>query len=438
MASRRPRVLLVNPPVLDFTAYDFWLKPYGLLQVGGMLRGRADLCLFDAMDRLDPRVSGAERLRRDDWDRGEFFSRKVPTPDALAAIRRRFRRFGLPRKVFRQFLHAAGPFDFVLVQTGMTYWYLGVREVIEDLREICPQAGIVLGGVYATLCPGHAAGLGADLVVQGADLTPLWRRMGLEGDTGQPAWWEGYDRLHAAAVKISDGCPFRCTYCSVPRVDPTFRARPTDRILAEWRLLLEKGVSNVAFYDDALLHEADTVLMPLLDALRDRGWLDGLSLHTPNALNARFITPRLADGMVQSGFQTFYLGFESGSHRWQRQTGGKVTVEQLARAVEDLTGAGADRTRITAYVILGHPLGEPQEVAEAMHLAHGLGIRIMLAEFSPIPGTADGQACGGVVDMAEPLWHNKTAFTIRALGRDTVNRLKHLCRQLNETLDGPA
>ena len=27
-------ILLVNPPICDFTAYDYWLKPYGLAAGG--------------------------------------------------------------------------------------------------------------------------------------------------------------------------------------------------------------------------------------------------------------------------------------------------------------------------------------------------------------------------------------------------------------------
>ena len=50
----QPRILLVNPPIYDFTAYDFWLKPYGLLRVAGHLRHRAELRLFDYLDRLHP------------------------------------------------------------------------------------------------------------------------------------------------------------------------------------------------------------------------------------------------------------------------------------------------------------------------------------------------------------------------------------------------
>jgi len=37
------RTLLVNPPIYDFAAYDFWLKPYGMLSGAGNLR--ASICL---------------------------------------------------------------------------------------------------------------------------------------------------------------------------------------------------------------------------------------------------------------------------------------------------------------------------------------------------------------------------------------------------------
>src|SRR5207244_2803409 len=163
-----PRVLLVNPPIYDFSAYDFWLKPYGLLRVAGFLRDRADLELFDYLDGRHPSLD--EDLRCDAWGRGEFPRENVPTPRILAPISRRFRRYGLARTLFQQFLQEHGPFDFALVQTVMTYWYLGVQEVLEDLRRFCPRTQVVLGGVYATLCPKHARSLGADLVVEGSRL----------------------------------------------------------------------------------------------------------------------------------------------------------------------------------------------------------------------------------------------------------------------------
>src|SRR5437773_6546741 len=98
----KPRILLVNPPIYDFSAYDFWLKPYGLLRVAGFLRAQADFCLFDYLDRLDPRVPPG-RYRSDPWGRGEFYSQRAEKPQIFGEIRRQFRRFGIPRREFQNF-----------------------------------------------------------------------------------------------------------------------------------------------------------------------------------------------------------------------------------------------------------------------------------------------------------------------------------------------
>jgi hypothetical protein len=69
-----------------------------------------------------------------------------------------------------------------------------------------------------------------------------------------------------------------------------------------------------------------------------------------------------------------------------------------------------------------------------MHFVNGLGIRGMLADFSPIPGTADGEFCRKWVNLDELLMHNKTAFPIILLGNDEINHLKDLQRKLNRNL----
>jgi hypothetical protein len=425
-----PRILLVNPPVYDFSAYDFWLKPCGLLRVAGFLRGRADLKLFDYLDRRHATLK--DSLPSDHWGRGEFPQQIIPMPGILAPISRRYRRFGLERRLFQEFLKDNGHFDFALVQTVMTYWYLGVKEVVEDLRRFSPHTRIVLGGVYATLCPAHARRLGAGLVIEGARLEPMWQVLNVEPNLNGLPFWEGYGRLEVGVLKLAYGCPFRCTYCSVPQVDPTFTAYPLDRSLGELELLCQLGVRNIAFYDDALLYRPDRVLRPFLHGVLERGL--AVNFHTPNALNARFITSELAELMVEAGFRSFFLGFESSAYEWQRRTGGKVYSEELCRAVRNLLAAGASRDAITAYLIIGHPQSAHQQVEASMQFAHDLGIRVMLSEFSPIPGTPDGEKCREWVDLDEPLCHNKTAFCIRFLGEERVNHLKSLCRELNQNL----
>ena len=312
----------------------------------------------------------------------------------------------------------------------MTYWYPGLREVIEDLRRLSPRSRIALGGVYATLCPDHAERLEADLVLSGRGLGPLWQWLGVEPEPNQPALWEAYPKLASGVLKLADGCPFRCTYCAVPLMCSGYEPRPLPVAIAELELLCRMGAGNVAFYDDALLFRPEAVFIPFLE--RAAGGDLAASFHTPNGLNARFVTPEIARLMVRAGFKTFYLGFESASEAWQRQTGGKVHPDELARAVRCLRAAGARPQNITAYVIIGHPDSDAQDPEAAMRFAADLGVRVMLAEFAPVPGTPDGEKCRRWADMGEPLWHNKTAFTIASLGAAEVSRLKTLCRQLNE------
>jgi len=338
----------------------------------------------------------------------------------------------LPRSIFKDFLQQKGSFDFALIQTTMTYWYEGIKEVIEDIRQVWPSSKIILGGNYVTFCKKHAENLGADLLVPGTNLEPLWKYIGIEPDLKQPALWQAYEKLNVGIVKLSEGCPFKCTYCSVPKVYSKFKARPLERSLAELELLVNFGVQNIAFYDDALLFEAEKVLSPFLNEVIKRNIK--VNLHTPNGLHARFITKRLAELMVQAGFKTFYLGFESASIQWQQNTGAKIFCDELTQAVEHLISAGAEPANITAYQILGHPHIDTQQLEITMRFANSLGIRGTLADFSPIPGTPDGEYCRKWVDMHEPLMHSKTAFPIIMLGFDESNRLKDLQRKLNRML----
>src|SRR5919108_3896081 len=430
----KSRILLINPPIYDFSAYDFWLKPYGMLRVAGFLRGQAEFRLFDYLDRLDPRVP-QRSYRADPWGRGDFYWELTDKPVIFSDLRRRFKRFGLPRTTFAEFLSNEKPFDHAFVQTVMSYWYLGVEEVIADLRKYSPHTKIILGGVYTALCPSHARRLGAELVVEGLDLHPLWRFLGTTPQQHSLPLWDLYPRLQTGILKLADGCPFRCTYCSVPQVYPKFRARSLDRSLDELAFLLHCGCKHVAFYDDALLYQSEQILKPFLKEVLKRHFR--VNFHTPNALNARFISRELAQLMIEAGFKNLYLGFESSAYAWQKKTGGKIYSDEFARAVDNLLEVGADPQRLHAYLIVGHPNSGEQSIEESLYFANGLGIKVMLSEFSPIPGTPDGEYCRSWVDLDEPLWHNKTAFVVQWLGNREINRLKNLAGRLNRRLETP-
>ncbi len=365
--------------------------------------------------------------KKDPWGRGRFDSRDVPKPGYLSDIPRKFHRFGKPREDFREFLGARA-FDAVLIQTYMTYWYPGIREVIEDVRRLQPAAKIVLGGVYAILCPSHARSLGADLAIEGTDLEPLWQLLSIQPEKQIPCWPPEFSDV--GIIKITEGCPFQCTYCAAPLIWPNFRVRSAADCLRELNSLIVIGAKNIAFYDDALLYRADQTLVPFLNEVVKLN--PQVSFHTPNALNARFMTPELARLMVKAGFRSFFFGLESATASWQHSTGGKISSDEFAAAVRYLRAAGAQS--IFAYIIAGHPDSAGQDLEYSIRFAHQCGTRVILSEFSPVPGTIDSQKCRRWADLEEPLSHNKTAFAIRRLGGAYLNSLKELTHSLNAQL----
>jgi hypothetical protein len=416
------KILLVNPPIYDFTAYDFWLRPLGLLRLGGLLSGQAQIRLFDFLDRRHPSLS-----RRDDcWARGKFPRSRIQKPPPLARIPRQFGRYGLARETFREFLREQGPFDAALVTSGMTYWYPGVVEVIEQLRRFAPRMPVALGGIYAGLCREHASKLEVDFLAGPDDLPAFWDWLGLSPSGWAPPFWQGYASCPVGVMTLSTGCPNRCSYCASGYISGSFRRHSLERCLGELEHLVSCGVRQIALYDDALLVEAEKGLLPFLAEARR---LDcELAFHTPNALHSRLVTPAVARAMVEGGFESFFLGSESAS---DDADGARVSTQALAGAVENLRSAGAETDKITAYMIVGHPRSFYEALVESIRSVGSLGIRVMLAEFSPVPRTPDFDLCSRQADLSDPLSHNKTAWSLQQLGAGKLQQLKDLCRRQN-------
>ncbi len=430
-------ILLVNPPIYDFSAYDFWLKPYSLLKLVRIIRNlKHNVFFFDYLDRFHPgyQLLFAGRNRNDKYHRGTFPEAEIEKPKIYSGIKRRYKRFGWPRSCFSEFLQNIPNVDITIIQCGMSYWYLGVKEVIEDIRTRFPKAIIVLTGIYPTLCYEHAKTLEADVVIKGKDLLAIENILGakIDPDIILPDW-SVYPEIRYGVIKLTNGCPFKCSYCSAPLIYDGFEVLNIDLKFEELTELYKRGIRDIAFYDDALLYKPKNCILPFIEKIRSAN-MEGLRFHTPNALHPRFMKKEIVKEIVSAGFETFYLGFESISSYWQEIKGGKVYPEEFKSAVEYLKSMGVKGSQVTAYVICGHPESELQMIEESLYAVNSLGIRSMLAEFSPIPNTPDGENCRKFVDLDEPLTHNKTAFTIWMLGEKRIQSLKALCRKLNRKI----
>ncbi|MDZ7268126.1 MAG: B12-binding domain-containing radical SAM protein [candidate division KSB1 bacterium] len=459
--SRR-HILLVNPWVTDFAAYDFWMKPLGLLHLAAQLRHHGEAVrLVDCMDRSHPallRWQGLTQPRQQRWHTGKFVRQPIAKPALYAGVPRLYARYGLPPEIFDQLCLAGPRPEVILLTSGMTYWYPGVQQTIAALRRLFPRVPIVLGGIYATLCPRHAQQTsGADLIVTGeaeSVIGDLLKTVALCAAGEYPPIvagratpnldelpWPAFDlypRLDYATILTSRGCPLRCTFCASRIVAGQYRWRAPAAVMAEMEWLQRAlGVCEFAFYDDALLTNRDRHFLPLCEQIIARRF--AATFHTPNGLQVKHLDATTAQLMWRAGFRTIRLAYESSSPERWRDMSRKVSNESFLRAVTHLQAAGFGPAELDAYVLMALPGQDLDEVLASMALVHSLGVGIRLAAFSPIPGTVDfarAVARGDLAAEADPLLTNNSILPCRRQGTgfEVYDHLARLAKLLNAHL----
>jgi len=419
-------LILINPWIYDFAAYDLWAKPLGLLKLSAFLRNRGfRIHLIDCLDIHHPGMrkspSSAHPIRRR-YGTGKFFRERVPRPEPLKHVPRSYSRYGMSRQLFMEELKAAKKPAAILVTSLMTYWYPGVVEAIRVAREIHPKTPVILGGIYARLCADHAFRVSGADEVAGAEnlrdfsgILDVLRRFGVESESCRKAGhpFPSYDLLHGidyVCIQTSSGCPYRCHYCASSFLTPRFSRKDPEEVLEEilfWHRAF--GVLDFAFYDDALLTDFDCHLGVLLE--RVRRTRVPVRFHTPNALHVRGITRTVAEQLLASGFKTIRLGLETSDMNLHRNLDGKVSPGEFEEAVAHLTAAGFAREELGVYVLAGLPGQSVDSVRESVDYVHRMGATPYLSEYSPISHTLlwdRALSCSEYDLSSEPLFHNST------------------------------
>jgi radical SAM superfamily enzyme YgiQ (UPF0313 family) len=419
-----PHIVLVNPWIHDFAAYDFWAKPYGLLSLAALLRDQGlRVSYLDCLDRFHPRASPSDGTARQ--GRGPYRKRPIAHPKGLERIERTYSRYGIEPSWFRDDLDQMDKPDLILVTSMMTYWYPGVFETIRILKEQCPKTPLVLGGIYARLCTDHARRhAGADEVTadRGESLFELLKRYtGYAPSPGfDPADWiawpyPAYDLQHRITyvpLLTSRGCPLACSYCASAFLEPETIRRSPDRVIEEIAFWHQKyQVRDFAFYDDALLVDAEHHALPILEKIIQKGL--PIRLHTPNAIHIRAVTSEAAGLMKAAGMQTLRLGLETTAFDRCSGLDRKVTQNEFAQAVGLLKAAGFHGRQLGAYLLVGLPGQDAQSVAASIQVVKAAGVTPVLAHYTPIPHTAlwPAAVAASRYDLAaDPIFSNNAVF----------------------------
>ena len=429
------RILLVNPWIYDFAAFNLWARPLGLFRVAEYLSSFDTELFF--IDCTGPCTEGR-------FGAGKYRVEKVNKPSPLKAVPRIFKRYGICIDEFVRQVKAAMPFDAVMMTSVMSYWYPGVQKASEMIRELAGDVPVILGGIYATLYHEHAVNAsGADFIFSGPlteslnfALSTFGFKLKKKGDNIPYYLLDFYNDCSFAPLQTSTGCPFQCAYCASNLLSGANCCRRSPgEVLTEIAELRHKGVRDYVFYDDALLYDAGSHAKPILQGIADSGLHAGF--HTPNGLHARFVDKDVAWLMRRVGFKTVRLGFETADLARQHDTGGKVTNSDLERAVALFKQCGFTKNELGVYLMYGLPGQDLSEVKEGVSFLQKLNVKIYLAEFSPVRGTRSWNELvqnGIIDDTLDPLITNNTVFPFLYSGYDAgaVQSLKLAVKGYNQ------
>jgi radical SAM superfamily enzyme YgiQ (UPF0313 family) len=440
-----PHILLINPWIHDFAAYDFWAKPLGLLVLAALLRMHGyRVSYLDCLDRFHPRAARSDpRLRH---GRGPYLKQRIPRPQGLADVPRNYCRYGIRPEWFRRDLQNLLPPDLVLVTSMMTYWYPGLRETVSAVRDVFGATPVWVGGIYASLCSDHCRShSGADAVITGAGEDRILERIGRQTgyrvaprfdpqnlDTYPLPAFDLQRRCAYIPLQTSRGCPFSCAYCASNVINPSRMRRDPARVVEEihyWNT--QWGIEDFVFYDDALLMDAEVHARPIFEQVIEAGLR--IRFHTPNALHIRWIDSKTAALMHRAGFETVRLGLETAGFSASRQLDAKVTAGEFRRAVQCLKAAGFHRKQVGAYLLAGLPDQDLASIDASIRIVKQAGITPIPAYYSPIPRTRlwpEAVAASRYDLEADPVFTNNAVLPCRRepFSWDYFSHLKNMTR----------
>ncbi len=193
---------------------------------------------------------------------------------------------------------------------------------------------------------------------------------------------EGWKPGGVISVATSRGCPFSCTFCSVPGMyGHAFRTHSVERVLQE--LALHKGNLYTFFADDIFTANKKRV-KELLRGMIERGltpqW--GAQVRTETVDD-----PELLQLMRDSNCFNVYVGFESINPRTLKLFQKKQDLAKIERSIERFH---AHNVRIHGMFVVGSDEDDLETLDATARFARKHDIdSIQFMILTPIPGSPD-------------------------------------------------
>ena len=219
-----------------------------------------------------------------------------------------------------------------------------------------------------------------DIPVPRWDLTPIERYL----DGG---FSFGVDRGRTMPLLATRGCPYRCTFCSSPRMWTTrYTTRAPALVVDEIADYVSRyQVENVDFYDLTSIVKRDWILefCRLLDARGLR-----ITWQLPSGTRSEALDEPVLRAMYRSGCRNVSYAPESGSERTLDAVKKMVQLDHIEGSMRTAVRVGLN---VKANILIGFPDERPADLRHTLRFILRMarsGVHdVSVWTFSPYPGS---------------------------------------------------
>ncbi len=188
-----------------------------------------------------------------------------------------------------------------------------------------------------------------------------------------------------APIWATRGCPYRCAFCSAPKINGSVIRKHSINYLMQWvtDLYNSKGIRWINIIDDNFTFHPEYAAEFCKEIIELE--IPDLGFSTCNGIRMSRGNPRLWRLMKQAGWRSIIIAPESGSERMLKLMNKDIKLNELPRIVREIKNAGL---LVKAFFILGFPgeteedLGQTRETV----LKNDFDF-VYFNNFQPLPGT---------------------------------------------------
>ena len=187
-----------------------------------------------------------------------------------------------------------------------------------------------------------------------------------------------------APLIITRGCPFQCTYCGGPSISGRrIRSHSVDYAISQIEFLVKNyGIKEIHIEDDNFTINRKFVEEFCTKLIKKNL---GITWACPNGVRIDTLDPELLRLMKKSGLYSVSIGIESGNDRIRKLMKKNLMTETIEKKTEMIH---KERLEMIGFFILGYPGETVEDINTTIDFACKLPLkRAGFSIYKPFPGT---------------------------------------------------